>query len=96
MKKSEYRKHAQKIGNPESVEKIASTSFFLSMVFTEVEEFEDVSVPWLDIHGSGARMLVATLVHITSGGVVGSQHRHDSVGISIGSGNVRPKISSLR
>src|SRR6266568_1126843 len=95
MKKSEYRKQAQKIGNPESIEKIASAGFFLSMVFSEVEEFKNVSVPWLDIDREGAGTLVATLVHITSRGVIGSQHGHDSVGITIGSSNVRTKRYSL-
>jgi len=66
------------------------------MVFAGVEEFEVISVPWFDIDREGARTLIATLVHITSLGAVGSQHRHDCVGITIDAGNVRSKKTSLR
>jgi hypothetical protein len=81
-------KSLQKVGNPESVKEIASASFFFSVVLAEVEEFKDVRVPWLNVDGKRARTLIATLVHITSSSVVGSQHRHDSVRVTVGSGNV--------
>jgi len=72
-------KNLQKIEDPESVEEIASMSFFLSVVLAEVEEFKDVGVPWLDVHGKRAWTLIATLIHITSSGVVDLQHWHNSV-----------------
>ena len=47
-------KNVQKIKDPESVEEIASTSFFLSVVLAEDEEFKDVGMPWLDVNGKRA------------------------------------------
>ena len=72
-------KSLQKIRDLESVEEIASMSFFFPVVLTEVEELNDVGVPWLNVDGKRARTFIATLIHITSSGVVGSQHQYDSV-----------------
>ena len=59
------------------------------MFLAEVEELKNIGVPWLNVDGKCARTLITTLVYITSSGVKGSQHQYDSVGITIGSGNVR-------
>jgi hypothetical protein len=86
-------KNLQKIGDPERIKEIASASFFLSVVLSEVEELKDIGVPWLNVDGDRARTLIATLVNITGSGVVGSQHRYDPVGVTVGSSNVRSNNS---
>ena len=71
--------HSQKIGNPESIEKVASANFLLSVILPQVKECKDVCVPWLEVDGEGARALVATLIDVTSSRIVGPEHGHDPV-----------------
>ena len=60
------------------------------MLPAEVEELKNVAVPWLNVDDERTRThSIATLVYITSSGVVGSQHRHGSVAATVSSGNVR-------
>jgi hypothetical protein len=88
FRRLENIKNLQKIWDPKGIEKIASASFFLSVVLPKVKELKDVSVPRLNVDSEGARTLIATLVYITSSCIVGSQHRYDSVGVAVSSGNI--------
>ena len=82
----------QEVGNPESVEQVTSTNLFLAVVLAEVDELKDISMPGLEVYGESARTLVTTLVDIASGGVVRTEHRDDTVGVAISTGDVRTTI----
>jgi hypothetical protein len=58
------------------------------MVFAEVDELKDISMPWFEVYSERARALVATLVDVTSGGVKRAKHGHDAIRVSIGASNV--------
>jgi hypothetical protein len=83
-------KNVQKIWDPERIEKITSASFFFSVVLPKVEELKvkDVTVPRLNVVSERARTLICHLGHITNSDIVGSQHRHYSVGAAISSSNI--------
>lgn len=78
----------QKIIDPKSIEQIARTDFLLSVILAQVKEFEDICVPWLEVDGKCTRAFIASLVDITSSGIVCSQHWHNTVGITISACNV--------
>lgn len=61
------------------------------MVLTEIQIVEDVGVPWLKIDSECTRALVATLIDVTSCRVVRTEHRYDTVGVSVGSRDVRTR-----
>jgi hypothetical protein len=83
--------YLQEIRSPEGVEEVAGADFFFTVVLPQVEEFKHIGVPGLKINCKSTGALVATLVHVTCSGVVRSEHRHDAVGIAVGSGNVGAK-----
>ena len=41
----------EQIRNPESIEQVTSTLLFFARVLLEIQELEDVSMPWLQVHG---------------------------------------------
>lgn len=59
------------------------------MVLAKVEELEHISVPGLKVDGEGTRALVATLVDISGSVVEDTEHGNDTVGSTVGTGNVR-------
>lgn len=61
------------------------------MVLAQIKEFEDISVPRLDVNGESTGALVATLVDITSRSIVSAKHGDNAVRIPIGSGDVRSR-----
>lgn len=61
------------------------------MVLAQVQEREDVGVPRLDVNGECSGTLVASLIDVTSCGVVRAQHGDNTVRIAICAGNVRPE-----
>jgi hypothetical protein len=80
--------NSQEIADPQSIEEITSANFFLTVILAEVEELEDICVPWLKVNGERARALVATLVYVSRSRVVRAKHRHDTVRITVGASNV--------
>src|SRR5690242_18678436 len=79
----------EEIGNPQSVEEIASTNLFLTVVLPQVEETEDVGVPGLKVDGESTRALVATLVDVAGSVVVDTEHRNKTIRGSVGSSDIR-------
>lgn len=69
----------QEIRDPQSIEQIAGTVLLLAVVLPEVDEIEDVIVPWLQVDSESAGALVASLVYVTRGGVKGAQHGDNAV-----------------
>ena len=61
------------------------------MVFPQVKELKHIGVPRLEIDGKSARAFVSALIHVACGGIIRSEHRDDSIGIAISSGNVGAK-----
>lgn len=78
----------EEIWDPQSIEEIASTNFFLSVVLSEIEELEDVSVPWFQVDGESTWALVSTLVNISGSVVEYSQHGNNAIGVSVCTSNV--------
>jgi len=86
----------QEIGDPESVEEVTGADFFFAMVLPQVKELKHIRVPGLEIDSKSTGALVTTLIYVACSGVVSSKHRHDTVGIAIGSGNVGAKQQGQR
>src|SRR5688572_33291173 len=50
------------------------------MIFLEIEEIENISVPWLQINSKTSLAFAATLIDITRCHVEVSQHRDNTIG----------------
>ncbi|KAG9533704.1 hypothetical protein KCU93_g71, partial [Aureobasidium melanogenum] len=85
----------EEIGNPKSVEEIASTDFLLTVVLAKVEEGEDIGVPGLEVDGEGTRTLVAALVDISGSVVENTEHGYETVGCAVGTSNVRASLEGV-
>ncbi|KAI6757641.1 hypothetical protein HG531_003466 [Fusarium graminearum] len=68
---------------------VTSADLLLTVILSEIKELEDVGVPWFKVDGEGTRSLVTTLVNVTSSVVEHTQHGNDTVGSTIGTGDVR-------
>lgn len=93
--KQTKQNHLQEIRDPQCVEQVTSTNFLLSVVLTEIQEFEYVRVPRLEIDSEGTGTLVTTLVNVTSSGVERTKHRHDSVGVAIRACDIGTKAANV-
>ena len=80
----------EQVGCPEGVEQIAGALLLLAVVLAQIEEVEDVRVPWLDVHGKGTLALSTSLVHVACRVVEDAEHGDDAVGRSVGAFDVRP------
>ena len=78
----------EEIGNPESEEEISRSNFFLSVILSEIEEFENVGMPGFDVDGECSRSLVSSLIDVSSGVVEDSEHGDDSIGVTVRSSDV--------
>jgi len=58
------------------------------VILSQIEEIEDISVPWLEVDGERSWSLVSTLVDVSSSGVECSKHWNDTVRVTVGTGNV--------
>ena len=65
-------------------EQVAGAYFFLAVIFAEVEEFEDIGMPGLEVDGKGAFAFAPALVDIAGRVVEDSQHGDDAVGGPVG------------
>lgn len=90
MSDERYGANSQEVRDPEGVEQISCTNLFLSVVLAQVDELEDIRMPWLKVDRKSARALVTTLVHITSGRIEYTEHRHNTIRVAVGSGDVGP------
>ena len=81
---------SQKIWDPKSIEQISGSCFFFTVVLPQVEELKYVGMPWFNINGKCARALVSSLVYISCGCVVRTEHGYNTIGVAIGTSNVRP------
>ena len=70
---------SQKVGNPKGVKKISCACFFLSMILSQVDEIHDIGVPGFNVYRECARSFVASLIDITSGGIIGAEHWNDAI-----------------
>jgi hypothetical protein len=78
----------EKIRDPKGKEQVASANFLLTVVLSEIKELEDIRVPGLEVDGESTRSLVSTLVDIAGSVVEDTQHGNDTVGSTVGSGDV--------
>ena len=78
----------EKIGDPQGIEQITSTVFFSPVVFPQLQEFNDVSVPWLQVYRKRTFSLASALVNIPSCVIKHFQHRHQPVAVAICSADV--------
>ena len=58
------------------------------MIFSQVEEVKDISVPWLEVNGESSWSLVSTLVDVSGSSIECSKHGYDTVRVTVGTGNV--------
>jgi len=93
MSMANSSENVQKVWDPESVEEIAGANFFFAVILSEVQEFEDVGVPWFNVDRKSSGSLVATLIDITGRGVVGTKHGHNTVRVSVRASNVGAKMT---
>ena len=54
------------------------------MVLSQIEESEDIRVPWFEVDRNRTLSLAATLVDVASGVVEDTEHRHDTVALAVG------------
>ena len=80
----------EQVGDPQGVEEVPSSDFFLSVILSQVEEVENVGVPWLDVNGECTRSLVTALIDVSGSGIEGSEHGDDTVRVAVCSGDIRP------
>src|SRR6266508_1783324 len=69
----------QKIGDPKSIEQISCANFFFSVILSEIEKLEDVSMPRLEVDGECSWTLVASLIDITGSGIICTEHGYNTV-----------------
>lgn len=80
--------YSQKIGDPERQEQIARAHLLLAVVLAQVDELEDIGVPRLEVDRKRPGALVPALVDVARGGVVDTEHGHDSVGVAVRASDV--------
>ena len=85
----------EQVRRPEGVEQIAGALLLLSVVLAQVEEVENVRVPWLDVHGKRTLTLSTALVHVACRVVEDAEHGDDAVGRAIGSFDVRARSTDV-
>ena len=73
----------EKVRHPHRVEEVARARLLFAVVLLQVQELEDVRVPWLEVDCEGALALAAALVDVTRGVVVHAQHRDQPVGLAV-------------
>lgn len=78
----------EEIRDPESIEQVTSTVFFSTIVLAELEELNNISVPRLEVDGESSLTLTTTLVDVSSGIIENTEHRYETVGVSISSSDV--------
>lgn len=86
--RSAKRNDAQKIRDPEGIEEVASTSLFLAVVLSEINEVEYIVVPGFQVNCEGARTLVAPLVDVACSRIICTEHGYYAVRVAIGACNV--------
>jgi|SRR5882762_12017816 hypothetical protein len=59
------------------------------MILPQVKEFKHIIMPRLDVDSERSRAFVASLIDIAGRRVVSAEHRDDTVGVAIGSSDVR-------
>jgi hypothetical protein len=72
-------RNSQEIGYPQRIKEVASPNLLLAMVFTEVDEFKYIRVPWLEVYSKSPRALITTLINITRSSIKGAKHGYDAV-----------------
>lgn len=79
----------EEVGNPESVEKITSTVLLISVVLAELEELNNISVPRFEIDSEGSLTFATALIDVASSVIENTEHGYKSIGVAVGSSNVR-------
>ena len=74
----------EQVRRPERVEQITSPKFFLTVILLEIEEGENIWVPWLEVNGDRTLSLAATLVNVPCRVVKHSKHWDNSVAFPVG------------
>jgi hypothetical protein len=85
----------EEIWNPEGKEEVPRANLLLPVVLAEIEELEDVRVPWLEVDGERSRTLVASLVDIACRVVVDTEHRDNAVRVPVCSRDVRSRRADV-
>ena len=90
------KRYTQEIWDPESIKQVPRSCFFLPMVLPQIDEIEDIRVPWLDVDSESARPLVTALVYVSSGCVIGAKHRDNTVRVSVGARDIGTTAEIIR
>ena len=78
----------EEVRNPKGVEEITGSVLLITVVFSELEEVVDISMPRLEVDSKGAFTLATTLVDVTCSVIVNLEHGDETITISIGAANV--------
>lgn len=78
----------EEVGDPEGVEKVTSAVLLVSIIFAQLQEFINVSMPRLEVHCEGALTPAASLVNVAGRIVVDLEHGNKSIAVAIGAADV--------
>mmetsp|Transcript_27903 Transcript_27903/g.64842 ORF Transcript_27903/g.64842 Transcript_27903/m.64842 type:complete len:299 (-) Transcript_27903:754-1650(-) len=78
----------EEVRNPEAVEQVPGPLLLLAVVLAELQEVEDVCMPWLEVEREGAFALAAALVNVAGCLVEVAKHGHQAVAASIRAADV--------
>jgi len=73
----------KQIRDPQAIEKITRTLFFFTMVFPQLQEVENVGMPWLQIHRERSFPFTTSLVNISGCLVEDAEHRQKAIAVSV-------------
>src|SRR5258708_22312045 len=87
-RKTIVSRNSQEIRYPQRIKEVTSPNLLFPMVFTEVDEFKYIRVPWLEIYSKSPGTLIATLINITCSSIKSTKHGYDAIRISICTSNI--------
>src|SRR5260370_38833389 len=87
-RKTIVSRNSQEIRYPQRIKEVTSPNLLFPMVFTEVDEFKYIRVPWLEIYSKRPGTLIATLIHITCSSIKSKKHGYDAIQISFCTSNI--------
>ena len=69
----------EEIRHPYSVEQVSGPVLLFAVILLQLEEIEDVCMPWLEVDGERAFSLASTLVNISGCLIENLEHRQQAV-----------------
>ena len=85
----------KEVTDPESVEQISGSVFFLTVILLELQEVKYVSVPWLQVNSERSLSFAAALIDISGSLVEDFEHGEQAIGDSVGALNICSSCSDV-